>query len=302
VNEAWPALNEPIINAIGKDQTIDWRSPIHIDGYAEYRDGSFLERVGLGSLQSQLATFWPSRGPQWDALGVTSGETVLLVEAKAHIAELCSPGSSASEASLNLIKLRLQETAEALGAKRERADWHIVFYQLANRLAHLRWLRDQGVDARLVLVNFLNDKEMAGPTSEAEWEAAYRVALHALGLSPRHRLAPYIIEVFPDVGDQASALPQETDDFRVQYCWRCRMDVPVLKRAGWEKMVAAGPEVAAMLARYNAMTGFAEINFAAVMHHRTIDFGPLCESCAKPLRTPEAKFCAECGHGVSTET
>lgn len=216
VNETWPALNEPILNAIGKDQTIDWRSPLHTDDYAEYRDGSFLERLGLGYLQPQLAAFWPSRGPQWDALGVTSGGTVLLVEAKAHIAEMCSPASSASEASLNLIKLRLHETAEALGARRERADWHIVFYQLANRLAHLHWLHDQGVDARLVLVNFLNDKEMAGPTSAAEWMAAYRVALHALGLSPRHRLSPYTIEVFPDVGDQTSTSPQETDDFPVQ--------------------------------------------------------------------------------------
>lgn len=216
VNETWPALNEPILNAIGKDQTIDWRSPLHTDDYAEYRDGSFLERLGLGYLQPQLAAFWPSRGPQWDALGVTSGGTVLLVEAKAHIAEMCSPASSASEASLNLIKLRLHETAEALGARRERAHWHIVFYQLANRLAHLHWLHDKGVDARLVLVNFLNDKEMAGPISAAEWMAAYRVALHALGLSPRHRLAPYTIEVFPDVGDQTSTSPQETDDFPVQ--------------------------------------------------------------------------------------
>lgn len=211
VNEAWPSLNEPILNAVGKDQTIDWRSPLLADDYAEYRDGTFVERLGLGHLRPQLAAFWPSGGPQWDALGVTSSGTVLLVEAKAHIAEMCSPGSGASEASLNLIKCRLYETAEALRAKRERADWHVVFYQLANRLAHLHWLRDQGVDARLVLVNFLNDKEMAGPTSAAEWMAAYHVALHALGLSPRHRLARYVIEVFPDVrghlGTSTSALP-----------------------------------------------------------------------------------------------
>ena len=77
-----------------------------------------------------------------------------------------------------------------------------MFYQLANRLAHLHWLRGQGVDARLVLVNFLNDSEMAGPTSAAEWLAAYHVALHSLGLSPRHRLAGHIIKVFPDVSSQ----------------------------------------------------------------------------------------------------
>jgi hypothetical protein len=205
VNEAWPSLNEPIANAVGKDQAIDWRSPLHSDDYAEYRDGAFLERLGLGHLRPELAAYWPSGGPQWDALGVTSGGTVLLVEAKAHIAEMCSPSSSASETSLSLIKLRLDETAEALRAQSKRADWHVVFYQLANRLAHLHWLRTQSVDARLVLVNFLNDEEMAGPSSAAEWMAAYHVALHALGLSPGHRLARYVIEVFPDVGRHLSA-------------------------------------------------------------------------------------------------
>lgn len=148
VNEAWPSLNEPILDAVGKDQTVDWRSPLHSDDYAEYRDGAFLERIGLGHLRPELAAYWPSGGPQWDALGVTSGGTVLLVEAKAHIAEMCSPGSSASEASLKLIKLRLNETAEALRAKSNRAHWHVVFYQLANRLAHLHWLRTRAVSAR----------------------------------------------------------------------------------------------------------------------------------------------------------
>ena len=95
VNEAWPALNQPILNVIGKDQSIDWRSPIEGDDFAEYRDGAFLERLGLAHLKSELAAFWPARGPQWDALGVTSAGTVLLVEAKSHIAEMCSPGSQA---------------------------------------------------------------------------------------------------------------------------------------------------------------------------------------------------------------
>lgn len=54
--------------------------------------------------------------------------------------------------------------------------------------------------AYLVLVNFLNDPEMkAAPTSREVWQAAYQVAFHVMGLGARHRLSPYIIEVFPDV-------------------------------------------------------------------------------------------------------
>jgi len=85
-------------------------------------------------------------------------------------------------------------------------------------------------------------------------------------------------------------------DFRIQYCWRCREDVPILKKAGWEKVLAAGPDHDQMLAKYNELTGFGESNFAAVLHHRTIDFGPPCKKCSRPLRTPRARFCAECGH------
>jgi len=115
---------------------------------------------------------------------------------------MCSPESAASVNSLELIQARLDATAEALNAKDGRVAWHKNFFQLANRLAHLHWLRDMGVDARLVMVNFLNDADMGGPTSAREWHAAYQVAHHVMGLGRRHKLTRYIIEVFPDVGRQ----------------------------------------------------------------------------------------------------
>lgn len=200
IEENWPTLNQPIVDALGGNQTIRWRSPLKTDSFAEYRDAAFLELLGLGHLRPQLSDFWPAGGPQWDALGVASNGTVLLVEAKAHIPEMCSAPCGASPTSLALIKQRLIDTAAVLKAKPARSEWHLVFYQLANRLAHLHWLRNRGVDARLVLVNFINDKEMKGPTTQAEWEAAYQVALYTLGLSTRHPLAKYVIDVFPDVG------------------------------------------------------------------------------------------------------
>jgi hypothetical protein len=48
---------------------------------------------------------------------------------------------------------------------------------------------------------------------------------------------------------------------------------------------------------YKEVTGFDAENENVVMHHRTSQYGPLCESCGKPYRTPEASFCAECGNG-----
>lgn len=194
--------NQPIKDRIGKGEQIEWRSPLQNDDFAEYRDGTFLDRLDLSELKPQLADFWPRGGPQWDALGVTSCGTRLLVEAKAHVQEMCSPGSAASVKSLELIQARLDTTAKALNAKDDIVAWHKNFYQFANRLAHLHWLRSLGVDARLVMVNFLNDADMGGPTSAREWHAAYQVAHHVMGLGRRHKLTPYIIEVFPDVGAQ----------------------------------------------------------------------------------------------------
>ncbi len=49
------------------------------------------------------------------------------------------------------------------------------------------------------------------------------------------------------------------------------------------------------LDKWFEMTGFRETNINAVWHHRASAYGPPCGGCGKPLRTPEARFCAECG-------
>ncbi|MGF1628515.1 MAG: hypothetical protein ACFCUT_03520 [Kiloniellaceae bacterium] len=53
------------------------------------------------------------------------------------------------------------------------------------------------------------------------------------------------------------------------------------------------------LERYFQITGFRETNADALWHHRLSDFGPPCRACGKPLRTPRAKLCAECGEAVA---
>ena len=161
---------------------LEWRSPLPGDEWAEYRDAAFLEKVGRGRLTSSLAAFWPPRGPQWDGLAVAVDGSVFLFEAKAHLGEMSSTCQAESDHSRRLISKALSTTKAAYGAP-EASDWLSGFYQYANRLAHLHFLRIHGVQANLVLVYFTGDQEMGGPSSEEEWTSHLKAVRRHLGLS-----------------------------------------------------------------------------------------------------------------------
>ncbi|MDP9202384.1 MAG: hypothetical protein M3P26_10705 [Gemmatimonadota bacterium] len=161
--------------------TIDWRSPREDDEYAEYRDADFLSVVGLDRLRPDLQAFWPDRGPQWDALGVASDGKVVLVEAKAHAREMAST-CAAGSGSLELIVRALDAAKRHYSAPADR-DWLRGYYQYANRLAHLQFLRDRNVDAHLVFVYFLGDTDMRGPDSKEAWAGAIDDCHTALGIA-----------------------------------------------------------------------------------------------------------------------
>ncbi|NPD20564.1 hypothetical protein [Alterinioella nitratireducens] len=180
---------------------IDWLSPRAEDEHAEYRDAAFLSLLGLDHLAEPLSRFWPKRGPQWDALG-RAGDSVVLVEAKAHIPEFFSSPTQSSGRSRTLIESSLNQCKQRLGVAEDR-NWMLHFYQYANRLAHLIWLRDQGVDAHLMLVGFLGDVDCSGPTSPEAWHAMYQTAEHVMGIPQRHAYRRYIHHLTPDVANLA---------------------------------------------------------------------------------------------------
>jgi hypothetical protein len=204
INQTPPRkLDELILPHLKGAESIAWSSPLSSDSHAEYRDAAFLEKIGASKLVSKLERFWPERGPQWDALGQSNKGDILLVEAKAHIDEICSPPTGAGKSSLRRIKRALAKTETYVRAK-PRAKWREVFYQLTNRLAHLYFLRKHGLEAWLILVNFIGDNEMRGPSSPQEWEAAYKIVWHVLGIEARNPLSKYVVHVFPSVSDFAA--------------------------------------------------------------------------------------------------
>lgn len=176
---------------------VEWRSPRADDGYAEYRDQAFLDRLGITLSKRQLKDFWPTRGPQWDALGRAASGEVVLVEAKAHVTELLSQHTKATDASMKTIRRSLLETADSLHAS-PGTDWSQRFYQYANRLAHAWFLAQANkLRLRLAFVYFVGDADMDGPANRREWEAALTVLHEALGL--RGRMPRYVAEIFIDV-------------------------------------------------------------------------------------------------------
>jgi len=105
------------------------------------------------------------------------------------------------------------------------------------------------------------------------------------------------------------------------WCWRCKTDVQMLDEVEWREIEPLldnviedikkcgeerGPLLAkaargdSALAKYKAFTGFAEAVVTRLWHHRASLYGGPCKRCAKPLRSPNARHCAECGYAGAT--
>ena len=206
VNRCPSVIDEAVSEAVGLDpgEGIRWVSPLEADSFIEYRDQAFLERLGVSPEHRQLKDFWPRGGPVWDGLARTSGGRRLLVEAKANLPEFDSSPTGASAGSLRKIREALDETRRFLRVGAD-TDWAKCFYQYANRLAHLYFLRELNkVDAVLVFVYFVGDTTVPrqDPVTREGWESAIGLAAHHLGISTN---SPWIREnvadVFIDVDD-----------------------------------------------------------------------------------------------------
>ncbi len=193
-------LDAEISKAIRKQMKIDWRSPLQSDDYAEYRDQDFLRRVGiLNKIKYSLRDFWPNNGPQWDALGVSDDE-IILVEAKENIPEMVSSGTGAKNPqSIKKIKNSLDEAKKYLSVS-DSIDWTGTFYQYVNRIAHLYYLREKNqIKTHLLFIYFINDITVHGPKTIDEWLGAIQTMECYLGLDKKHKLRKYIHDIFIDV-------------------------------------------------------------------------------------------------------
>ena len=170
-----------------------WISPLAgpENTYDEYelKDPYVCEQMGVSSEDAKfLFSFWPKRQPQWDGLALDStGHTLYLVEAKAHLAELDSKCSASNPVSKELILNSMQTIHDQYFPNGDFNSWVNNYYQLGNRLTFLRMLNEKRFghinSVKLVLLNFVNDKKYK-PTAEREWLEHYEnVWLEMIGES-----------------------------------------------------------------------------------------------------------------------
>ena len=195
--------NSPSLKEYTVKQPV-WVSPLDHQNYREYRDGAFLEALGLSNLKQQSGGFWPRPGPYWDALATVIGKGekpgVILLEAKSHLKELGNPSYAcgANGKGLDKIISSLSNVKTALGVERT-ANWLGCYYQYANRLAHLYWLNEEGIPTWMVFLYFIGDQEQHGPNTVAEWKTKLTEIKTEMGLPEFHPLTNRIIEVFSSI-------------------------------------------------------------------------------------------------------
>lgn len=146
---------------------IQWLSPLTKSNYEEYKL-NFVDVYKELNIKGEDFDFWPNNQPQWDAIG-KAGDTIILVEAKAHTSETISKLSATSQESINLITKSMKETYNKLSSTSDFSIWINTYYQLGNRLTFLEKLKSKGYQAKLVLLNIVNDPTYI-KTTHKEWE------------------------------------------------------------------------------------------------------------------------------------
>jgi hypothetical protein len=162
--------------------------------HAEWQGIGFLrDNKQYAAIHEAWRSYWLQTGtaPSWDAVGMMRKNretTWLLVEAKAHLAELRSECAARAKAR-PLIESALADTRQSLGVSSDH-EWSSPHYQFCNRLAILHFLLRHGVMADVLLIYFTGDRfartaSMVCPQSAAEWQPGLAGERIPVGSRPR---------------------------------------------------------------------------------------------------------------------
>lgn len=205
-------LNETIKKQVKGIDEIHWldfphdANRISLDG--EYKGISFLSAELKETIKNDWKIYWTGNTQNWDGIFL-SDEKIYIVEAKAHLGELKSSFDSSDLENRKKIEYAMKETKEKMGVA-EGKNWLGQYYQLANRLAFLNFLRKNKIESHLVYIYFLNgyrkrvydgkrliEQENKNVDTQDEWESAIIEQYKELGLM-NVNLDDYLFKVFID--------------------------------------------------------------------------------------------------------
>lgn len=150
----------------------------------------------------QFKKEWPQTGGvmNWDAVAYTDHNEIILVEAKAHTAELKSK-CGAGVKSYAQIKKLLDDLKENDGINSQE-DWLKDYYQMANRMYILELLHRNGIKAKLVNLFFTGDQRNGSskcPQTKEDWSEVISLEEKYLGIDSQFKEKHGICDVFIDV-------------------------------------------------------------------------------------------------------
>jgi hypothetical protein len=171
-------LDKQILDLLNESNTsIDWLD-FNFNANADIPDKEFIgieflqNRKDYTKLKQSWKGFWPSpnNAQNWDAICRIQNKWIL-IEAKANEQEISST-CSASPKSQKFISNQFDTIKKNYNISKN-ADWIRGYYQKANRILFLEYLRHNGIEANLLFIYFINgfmkDGIQLGVNSTNDW-------------------------------------------------------------------------------------------------------------------------------------
>jgi len=170
------------------------------------------EHIGLDFLDKELKKkllgnwnkYWPKNAPNWDAIIYCSPinpnsslkDKWIIVEAKAHLKEMESNTGVEDKKSKKQIEEAFEATQKRFNIKAKNS-WLHKYYQLANRLAFINFMLDNGIQCSLLNIYFINgwpNKPEKNVTSIETWKEKIRDEYSYLDIN--NEAKKHISEIF----------------------------------------------------------------------------------------------------------
>lgn len=200
-------LDKQILSAIGESNLkIEWLD-YNFNPNAKITDKEFIGIEFLKNhkdykvLKESWNDYWPSsnNAQNWDAICYIDNKWIL-VEAKANKKEIYS-SSTASPNSQKFISERFKEIKKKYSIP-DNSDWLKDYYQKANRILFLEYLKNNGIEAKLLFIYFVNgfmkNGKQFGVKSEPDWKLIINKQDKYLGIDKCTELKHDIINLIID--------------------------------------------------------------------------------------------------------